>query len=151
VRSEVDAHSHNDMSGSRGVGGTSLLVACKFEHPGVNKLRTRPAINLRLVRGQRPSIVYHTFIVILTFGMQSPTKSSQTAAHFAQLPPEILLNITSFADPETCLSLLQVSRSSIWTPRSDIHTRPATSFIHSHIPGHSGSTLFTVSDSDVRY
>lgn len=44
--------------------------------------------------------------------MQSSTNYSQTAVRFSELPPEILLCIASFVDPETCLSLLQVSRLS---------------------------------------
>ena len=38
---------------------------------------------------------------------------SQADARLSQLPPEILLCIASFADPEACLALLQVIRSSL--------------------------------------
>jgi len=94
---------------------------------------------------------FTTWSLLFDLGMESPVKTSRTAAHFSQLPTEILLVVASLADPETCLSLLQVYRSPLRTPCSDIDTRLATAFTHSHFTEHFGSASFTDCDSDARY
>ena len=69
--------------------------------------------DLGLVQRQRPSIHHYIPIAIWAFKMnemESSANFSQTATRFSELPPEILLCITSFADPETCFSILQVGR-----------------------------------------
>ena len=77
------------------------------------RLQTPSNLDIDLVRRQQHSTLYYTAIVISSFGMESSTKFPQTATRFSELPQEILLCITNFADPETCFSLLQVTMSSL--------------------------------------
>lgn len=76
---------------------------------------------------------------------------SRAGAQFSQLPQEILLAIAKFAEPEACLSLLEVNKYFLQRPCADINTRLVMAFIYSRIPEHFGSTLFTTSELDARY
>ena len=78
---------------------------------GKSRRKVPSSLGIDLVRGHRPFISHHASILNSTFEMESSTNFHQTAAYFSGLPPEILLCIASFVEPEACLSLLQVRRS----------------------------------------